>query len=559
MKRRFGTLVLGIFLGFLLTFASIHVFNLFTSNGDITTQVISEASKIIDIDFTQAERDSMISELQNSRESYKTIRDLKLDNSVSPALNFNPIPPGKTFDKTEKPENWNIPSNIDLPDNRSDLAFYTVKELASLIRQQEISSVELTKFFLDRINTHGDTLKAIVTVTEELALEQAKKMDQELAKGNYRGPLHGIPYGLKDLFAVEGYKTTWGAEPYKNQTINNTATVAKKLEEAGAVLIAKTTLGALAYGDVWFGGQTKNPWDLEQGSSGSSAGSAAGTSAGLFPFAIGTETWGSIVSPSNRTGATGLRPTFGRVSRHGAMALSWSMDKVGPITRSVEDAAMVFNAIYGPDGQDQSVIDLPFNYDSNVDLSNLKIGYVKSAFKSDYNNRTRDSLTLAKLRELGAELIPIELPDYPTGALSFLLTAEGAAAFDRLTLSNRDDQMVRQEQNAWPNLFRAARFIPAVEYIQANRARQVLINKMESVMQKVDVYICPTYGANNLLTTNLTGHPSVVLPNGFTDDGHPTSITFMGSLFDEGTLLGVAQKYQQATNFHTNHPDLFVD
>ena len=559
MKRRFGTLVLGIFLGFLLTFASIHVFNLFTSNGDITTQVISEASKIIGIDFTQAERDSMISELQNSRESYKTIRDLKLDNAVAPALDFNPIPPGKTFDKTEKPESWNIPSNIDLPDNRSDLAFYTVKELASLIRQQEISSVELTKFFLDRINTHGDTLKAIVTVTEELALEQAKKMDQELAKGNYRGPLHGIPYGLKDLFAVEGYKTTWGAEPYKNQTINNTATVAKKLEEAGAVLIAKTTLGALAYGDVWFGGQTKNPWDIEQGSSGSSAGSAAGTSAGLFPFAIGTETWGSIVSPSNRTGATGLRPTFGRVSRHGAMALSWSMDKVGPITRSVEDAAMVFNAIYGPDGQDKSVIDLPFNYDSNVDLSNLKIGYVKSAFKSDYNNRTRDSLTLAKLRELGAELIPIELPDYPTGALSFLLTAEGAAAFDQLTLSNRDDQMVRQGQNAWPNLFRAARFIPAVEYIQANRARQVLINKMESVMQKVDVYICPTYGANNLLTTNLTGHPSVVLPNGFTENGEPTSITFTGDLFDEATLLSVAKKYQQATDFHQRHPELFAE
>lgn len=554
MKNRFGTLTLGLFLGFLLAFTSIHLLD-----DDITPKVIAEASKIIGIDFTVAERDSMINELENSRESYKELRKLQLDNSVPPALTFNPIPPGKTFSKVEKPENWNIPTNVPLPSDRSELAFYTVKELASLIKQRKISSVELTKFFLQRIEQYGDTLEAIVTVTKDLALEQAQKMDQELENGNYRGPLHGIPYGLKDLFAVEGYKTTWGAEPYKNQTINETATVAKKLEEAGAVLIAKTTLGALAYGDVWFGGTTKNPWDLEQGSSGSSAGSAAGTSAGLFPFAIGTETWGSIVSPSNRTGTTGLRPTFGRVSRHGAMALSWSMDKVGPITRSVEDAAMVFNAIYGPDMKDQSVIDLPFNYQSDVDLSNLKIGYVKSAFENDYSNRKRDSLTLATLRELGAELTPIELPDYPTGSLSFLLTAEGAAAFSQLTLSNSDDELVRQGQNAWPNLFRAARFIPAVEYIQANRARQVLIQKMDSVMQDVDVYICPTYGADNLLLTNLTGHPSVVLPNGFDDEGHPTSITFMGKLFDEGTLLGVAQKYQQATDFHTRHPEMFVN
>ena len=552
MTNRIGTLTLGLFLGFILAFTSIH----FLAD-DITPEVVAEASKIIGIDFTAAERDSMINELESSRESYKELRKLKLDNSIPPALNFNPIPAGKTFSKTEQPENWDIPNDVQMPEEKSDLAFYSIKQLASLIKNQKISSVELTKFFLHRIDQYGDTLEAIVTVTDELALEQAQKMDQELQNGNYRGPLHGIPYGLKDLFAVEGYKTTWGAEPYKNQTIDTTATVAKKLHEAGAVLVAKTTLGALAYGDVWYGGKTRNPWNLEQGSSGSSAGSAAGTSAGLFPFAIGTETWGSIVSPSNRTGATGLRPTFGRVSRFGAMALSWSMDKVGPITRSVEDAGIVFNAIYGPDGKDQTVIDLPFNYDHNVELSNLKIGYVKSAFERDYDNRKRDSLTLATLRELGAELIPIELPEYPTGALSFLLTAEGAAAFDQLTISNRDDQMVRQGQNAWPNLFRAARFIPAVEYIQANRARQVLIQKMHDVMQNVDVYICPTYGANNLLLTNLTGHPSVVLPNGFTDDGQPTSITFMGGLFDEGTLLGVAERYQQATDFHRQHPSYF--
>lgn len=553
MNKRLGTLIFGLLTGFLLAFTSIHLLD-----DSITPKVIAEASKIIGIDFTKAERDSMVTEVGNNREAYQQLRNLELDNSIPPALNFNPIPIGKTFNKTEETENWNISENTVMPKNKADLAFYTIQELASLIKQQKVTSVELTNFFLNRIKQYGDTLEAIVTITEERALKQAHKMDRELEQGNYRGPLHGIPYGLKDLFAVKGYKTTWGAAPYKNQVRDETATVAKRLEEAGAVLIAKTTLGALAYGDVWFGGQTRNPWNLEQGSSGSSAGSAAGTSAGLFPFAIGTETWGSIVSPSNRTGTTGLRPTYGRISRHGAMALSWSMDKVGPITHSVKDAAIVFNNLYGPDGKDQTVIDLPFNYKSDIDLSELKIGYVKSAFKSDYDNRRRDSLSLAKLRELGAELTPIELPDYPTGSLSFLLTAEGAAAFDQLTLSDKDDEMVRQGKNAWPNLFRAARFIPAVEYIQANRARQVLIQKMDSVMQEVDVYISPTYGSNNLLLTNLTGHPSVVLPNGFTEEGQPTSITFMGDLFDEGTLLGVAEKYQQATDFHNRHPETFT-
>lgn len=553
MIKRFGTLSLGLFLGFLLAFTTVHLLD-----DDITPQVISEASKLIGIDFTPAERDSMITELETNRESFQSIRDLKLDNGVAPALNFNPMPPGKTINKTEQPNNWNLPEDVTLPNERSDLAFYTVEELGSLIKQQKITSVELTKFFLNRISQYGDTLEAIITVTEEMALDQAKKMDQELANGNYRGPLHGIPYGLKDLFAVKGYTTTWGADPYKDQRINETATVATKLEEAGAVLIAKTTLGALAYGDVWFDGKTRNPWNLEQGSSGSSAGSAAGTSAGLFPFAIGTETWGSILSPSNRTGTTGLRPTFGRVSRHGAMALSWSMDKVGPITRSVKDAALVFDAIHGPDGKDQSLFDLPFNYKSDVDIAKLKIGYLKSAFKSDYGNRQRDSLALAKLEELGAEFIPIELPNYPVSDLSFILTAEGAAAFDQLTLSNNDDQMVRQGKSAWPNMFRSARFIPAVEYIQANRARQVLIQKMDSVMQQVDMYVSPTYGGNNLLLTNLTGHPSVIVPNGFTDEGQPTSITFIGDLFDEGLVMGVAHKYQQATDFHTKHPEMFT-
>lgn len=543
----------GMALGFLLAAGSQALLN-----DDITAEQIREASNILGLEFTAAQRDSMIGQLENNRESFQTIRDLKLDNSVPLPLVFNPVPPGKTFEREQQPVRWNIPADVGLPEDRAELAFYTVRELASLIRDRKITSEELTRFFLDRIKQYGDTLEAIVTVTEELALEQARRMDKELEQGTYRGPLHGIPYGLKDLFAVKGYKTTWGAMPYKDQVLDETATVFRKLEDAGAVLVAKTTLGALAYGDVWFGGRTRNPWNLKQGSSGSSAGSASGTSAGLFPFSIGTETWGSIVSPSTRNGSTGLRPTFGRISRHGAMALSWSMDKVGPITRSVEDAAIVFEAIYGPDGHDQSVIDLPFNYRNDIDLSHLKIGYVKSAFESDYGNSRNDSLTLATLEEMGAELVPVELPDFPTGSLSFLLTAEGAAAFDDLTLSDRDDEMVRQTNNAWPNLFRAHRFAPAVEYIQANRARSILIREMESMMQEVDLYVCPTFGANNLLLTNLTGHPSVVLPNGFSDEGQPTSITFMGDLFDEGLLLAVAAKYQEATDFHKKHPDMFT-
>jgi Asp-tRNA(Asn)/Glu-tRNA(Gln) amidotransferase A subunit family amidase len=338
--------------------------------------------------------------------------------------------------------------------------------------------------------------------------------------------------------------------------IDADATVIQHLEKAGAVLVAKTTLGELAWGDVWFGGRTRNPWNLEQGSSGSSAGSASATSAGLVAFSIGTETWGSIVSPSTRCGVTGLRPTYGRVSRAGAMALSWSMDKIGPICRTVEDCAVVFNAIYGPDGVDQTVVDLPFNYNPTVKLSQLRIGYLQSAFERDTTNKANNEAVLAKLRELGAKLTPIELPDYPINDLSFILSAEAAAAFDELTRSGKDELLVRQIRNAWPNAFRASRFIPAVEYIQANRVRHLVIQAMAKLMENIDVYVAPSFGGNNLLLTNLTGHPCVVLPNGFDKRGSPTSISFMGRLYDEATTLAVAKAYQDATDFHRKHPPL---
>ena len=331
--------------------------------------------------------------------------------------------------------------------------------------------------------------------------------------------MHGIPYGAKDLLAKKGYKTTWGAMPFKNQIIDQDATVIKKLNEAGAVLVAKLTMGALAWGDVWYGEKTRNPWDPEQGSSGSSAGSASATAAGLVPFAIGTETWGSIVSPSTRCGTTGLRPTFGRVSRAGAMALSWSMDKIGPICRSVEDCAIVFNAIYGPDGLDQSVQNYPFRYDSKTAINELRVGYIKSAFEQEYDNKVQDLASLDKLRDLGIELVPLELPKLPISAMSFILRAEAAAAFDELTRSNKDDELVRQISNAWPNVFRLSRFIPAVEYIQANRLRYLVIQEMKKITDQVDIYVTPSFEGDNLLLTNLTGHPCVVLPNGFNDQG----------------------------------------
>jgi Asp-tRNA(Asn)/Glu-tRNA(Gln) amidotransferase A subunit family amidase len=344
--------------------------------------------------------------------------------------------------------------------------------------------------------------------------------------------------------------------PYKDQVIDEDATVIKRLEQAGAVLVAKTTLGELAMGDVWYGGRTRNPWKYEQGSSGSSAGSASATAAGLVGFSIGTETLGSIVSPSTRCGTTGLRPTYGRVSRTGAMALSWSMDKIGPICRTVEDCALVFNTIMGPDSLDQTLYDAPFNYDPKPNWKKLRIGYLKMDFDSARTNKASNDSVLTVLKKLSAKLIPIELPKIPVENMRFVLSAEAAAAFDDLTRSGKDDLMVRQTKGAWPNSFRSSRFIPAVEYIQANRIRYLLVQEMQKVMKDIDVYVAPTFGGSNLLMTNLTGHPCVVLPNGFTKEGAPTSITFTGKLFGEATLLAVAKAYQDATNYHLQHPVL---
>lgn len=522
----------------------------------ITTKDIADAEKIIGLSLTSKERKLMLDDLRENLQSYKELRKVTLPNSLPPALHFSPILSGMSFDKERKPFRLSETTDIGLPKNLEDLAFYPVTALAKLIETRKITSTELTQIYLKRLKKYGPRLECVITMTEELALRQARLADEEIAAGRYRGPLHGIPWGAKDLLATKGIKTTWGAGPYKDQVIDENATVVKRLEEAGAVLVAKLTMGELAWGDVWFGGKTKNPWNLKEGSSGSSAGSAAATSAGLVAFAIGTETWGSIVSPSTRCGVTGLRPSFGRVSRYGAMALSWSMDKIGPICRTVEDCALVFNAIYGPDSLDLTVVDLPFNWDATFPLKDIRIGCFKSAFDKDYKTKKNDQASLQTLRSFGVELVPLELPDLPVEAISFILNVEAAAAFDELTRSGKDDLLVRQGKQAWPNVFRQARFVPAVEYIQANRLRTLIIQEMAKRMEGIDVYVAPSSGGNNLLLTNLTGHPAVVVPNGFDDKGSPTSISFIGNLFEEVKALRLAKAYQDATGFHLKHPKL---
>ena len=526
-------------------------------NQALTIEIVKQAEKIMGLEFTVAEADSMLVELTDTRKNFEEIRKVELKNEVCPALLFNPLPVGFKFEKGQSFFKASDLKMVTMPTDKNDLAFYNVRQLAELIKTKKISSVELTKFYLERLKKYDPQLQCVVTLTEALALKQAAQADAEIAAGKYRGLLHGIPYGAKDLLAKKGYKTTWGSVPYKDQVLDYDAVVVERLEKAGAVLCAKLTLGELAWGDVWFGGTTKNPWNLKRGSSGSSAGSASSVAAGLLPFAIGSETLGSIVSPSSECGDTGLRPTFGRVPRTGAMALSWSMDKLGPICRTVEDCAIVFNAIYGKDGKDLTVMDAPFQFDgTKKDLKGIKIGYLKTDFEGKYGNKTTDSLTLLTMKKLGAELIPMELPSLPSNDLSFLLTVEGAAAFDDITRSGKDDLMVRQIKNAWPNAFRAARFVPAVEYIQANRHRSLLIQDFHKKLGDIDVYLSPALSGRNLTMTNLTGHPCVVLPNGFRKEGRPVSITFMGKLFGEGKLLQVAKIYQEATDFHLKHPKL---
>ena len=523
----------------------------------ITRKKVAAAQELLGLNFTRAEQDSMLGVLKEYLADYDSLRKFSIPNGLAPALVFDPIPTNFNFKPRAKQTRFSPIGPVKMPEQMDDLAFYSVRELGELLRTQQISSTALTRFFIARLKKFNPMLLNVVNLTAERALDEAGRADAEIAAGRYRGPLHGIPYGAKDILAAKGYPTTWGSAIFKDQMIDEDATVVKKLSGAGAVLVAKMTVGEFAWGDVWYGGITRNPWDTAQGSSGSSAGSASAVAAGCLPFAIGTETWGSIVSPSTRCGTTGLRPTFGRVSRSGAMALSWSMDKIGPICRTVEDCAIVFDALLGADGVDRAVRDYPFNYSANINLKKLRIGYLKKDMDKDTANSAFNQAVLETFQNMGVTLHEIELPKLGIFPMSLVLTAEAAAAFDEITRTNQDDQMVRQIKDAWPNYFRASRFIPAVEYIQANRLRRMVIDEMEKLMDSIDVYIAPPFEGDNLLLTNLTGHPCVVLPNGFDKDGHPTSITFMGRLYDEATVLAVAKAYQNATDFHKKHPKGF--
>ncbi len=537
---------------------------LFVSAQDSSIQkkdLISSA-KLFDLSFTTKEIDTLYSDVIDNIANFKAMHNLPLANSVPLSMWQTPVLPGMHFNEVQKTILWKLDNTVQLPANKNELAFYSIEQLASLIKNKKISSLALTQFFIERIKKWGDTLQCVISIQEDMAYAQARKADAELAQGKYRGLLHGIPYGLKDLFAVKGTKTTWGAAPYQNQVIDEDAFVYTKLKEAGAVLVAKFTLGALAMGDYWFGGRTKNPWNLNYGSSGSSAGSASATVAGLVPFAIGTETWGSIVSPSTTCGATGLRPTFGSISRTGAMALSYSLDKVGPICRSAADAAVVFNYIHGTDGKDGSAVNKPFNYTPNKDIKKLKIAYAKNYFDKIKDTSRNEFKVLEEFRKLGVQLIPVNFPDsgvYNFNIMDVVIGVECAAQFDEMTRLNIDDVLTRQAKNDWPNQFRTARFVPAVEYINAQRHRYTLMQKVNEVMQQYDVIICPSRGdGNQSAITNLTGNPVVCVPTGFDKRFNlPTGISFVGNLYDEATILSIAQAFQKATIWEEVHPARF--
>ncbi len=545
---------------FLLFFISVSILAKAQTKAD-SVHEIQEFGKWYDLDFTTAESDSMLDNLEGMYTTYQAMHKTLPKNNLAYPFAFEPAPVGFKIPTTQQKMAWDIANNTVLPANKNELAFYSISQLAGLIKSKKITSVALTQFFIDRLKKWSDTLQCTITLTEDLAMQQAKQADEDLKKGIYKSPLQGIPYGLKDLFAVKGYKTTWGSTPYKDQVIDDDAYVYTQLKNAGAVLCAKLTLGALAMNDLWFGGKTKNPWNLAQGSSGSSAGSASATVAGLLPFALGTETLGSIVSPSTRCGATGLRPTFGTISRSGAMVLCWSLDKAGPICRSAEDAAIVYYYLKGTDGKDASAVNHAFNYNVKKDIKQLRVAYAKNYFDS-LPKSAKEWKVLDAYRNMGVNVEAVEFPDstiYPVDLVGTILNAECGAAFDELVRTNRDDLIERQDKGFWPNTFRSARFIPAVEYINANRYRSTLCQKMQDFMKNYDVVIVPTFAGNQLSITNLTGNPVVCFPIGFTDKGTPYSITLIGNLYDEASILEAAKAYQDKTNYNKLHPAKFMN
>ena len=523
-------------------------FTLIVRNDKIKLKDIKSALKVSGVIFKDEQINTMTNYIERNKSGYIEMRGYQLNNDVIPALKYS-IP-----NNLNNNFSYDISSDsLGLPKNKREIAHLQISELAYLIKNKKISSLELTEIYLNRIKKLDKKINAFVTITENLAIEQAKKADKEIKDGNYKGLLHGIPYGIKDLASYPKFPTTWGAMPLKNQVINKKAEVIEKLEKAGAVMLGKLSTGSLARGDVWFKGKTKNPWNLSQGSSGSSAGSASATAAGLVAFSIGTETLGSIVSPATRCGVTGLRPTFGSVSTDGFMTLSWSMDKVGPITRTAKGSAIVFNTIRNT-GEKKEKKEIIFD----KKLKKIRIGFLEELFLNDTSRYSENNnITLSLLKE-DYTLEKVSLPiDYPYSVFDIILRSEAGAFFDEFLLNNLDSNMVQQGERSRANSLRQSRLIPAVEYIQANRHRSNLISEFNSIINDYDVIISPTFGKNQMLITNLTGHPVISVPNGFDKKGNPTSISFIGNYHNEDKILYLASLYQTKTNFHRNAPSGF--
>ncbi len=555
--------------------------------GRITAAMLKDALAVAGLDFTEAQREQLVNGVNQNLARYADLRAIHIDPDLAPPLYFSPLVPGTRLDRVARPFRPSALPRVRRPANLEDVAFWPLAHLAELLRTRQATSIELTRMYLGRLKRYNPTLNFVVTLTEELALKQAAAADAEIAAGRYRGPLHGVPWGCKDIISVPGYPTQWGSGAFRGQTFETEATVVRLLREAGAVLVAKLTTGELAAGDQWFGGRTNNPWDPKEGSSGSSAGPASATAAGCVAFGIGTETSGSILSPSSICGVTGLRPTFGRVSRYGAMTLSWSQDRLGPLCRTVEDCALVFHAIARADEHDRSVVDLPFNYDASLDIRTLRIGYLARGFNEggrDAALAANDRRVLDTLSALGLTLEPFELPPMPLNVTGGILGAESGASFDEFLRSGRDGELTNKGR---ANGFRASRLVPAVEYLQAQRVRAMIMRQFADAVSKYDVYVAPYLdmraGAgggrggrggrggdpnapaappppnairDHFQVANLCGYPAVSVPNGFTADGRPTSITFMGRLYAEAEMLAVARAYQEKSGWHLRHPSL---
>ena len=534
-----------------------------SGEAEVSELMLADAALVAGADFTEEERREMVAAVNKNLKNYEKTRAVKLPFTVAPPLHFNPVVPGTTPVSARRPFRPSAAPRLTRPGNLGDVAFWPLTHLAALIESRQVSSGELTALYLERLKRYDPRLQCVITLTEDLAMDQARRADVEIRAGRYRGPLHGIPWGAKDLIAKSGYKTTWGSEAFRDQVIDMDATVMTRLEEAGSVLVAKLTTGELARGDRWFGGRTKNPWNPEEGSGGSSAGPGSATAAGLVGFSLGTETLGSIMGPSRTCGVTGLRPTYGRVSRHGVMPAAWSLDKVGPLCRSAEDCALVLSAIEGPDGWDLSLADQPFDWDPDLDVKKLRVGFLKDAFGEERTNeaasKDNDDQALATLRSLGIELEPVSLPEHADMDALMMLLVEEASALDELTRSGRDELLIKDRDEPEAMLLRAHRLVPGVEYFQMSRVRMLLMEGMAHLFEDLDAYVAPFLtptGDRNLRATNATGHPGLAVPTGLNARGMPTSMHIVGNLYGEAAILALAKAYQGRTTHHQRHPEI---